>query len=191
MRLRTRAAVAALLLAFGSPGITSAAPVPGTYAWPVRGPVLRGFDEPEGPYAAGHRGVDIGAALGTSVVAAEGGVVAFAGWVAGALFVSIDHPDGVRTTYSWLSETRVREGDRVGRGDVVGVSGHGHPELDAPHLHFGARIGSTYIDPMLLLEGGSVVGLIHLAPLEGGAGGGDAAAGRTARGPPPRRPPLQ
>jgi murein DD-endopeptidase MepM/ murein hydrolase activator NlpD len=149
---------------------TPAEPVPGpafgTYAWPVRGPVLRGFDPPDTPYGSGHRGIDIGTGLGTTVVAAQDGVVAFAGPVAGSLFVSIDHPDGVRTTYSWLSEVGVRSGDVVRKGDPIGRSGAGHPGTSSPHLHLGARIGSTYIDPLLLLERGSVVGLIHLAPLE-------------------------
>jgi murein DD-endopeptidase MepM/ murein hydrolase activator NlpD len=100
------------------------------------------------------------------MVAAQDGSVAFAGWVAGALYVSIDHPDGVRTTYSWVSAVWVAKGDSVRRGQPIGATGHGHPEIATPHLHFGARIGSVYIDPMILLEPGSVAGLIHLAPLE-------------------------
>jgi murein DD-endopeptidase MepM/ murein hydrolase activator NlpD len=99
------------------------------------------------------------------MVAAQDGVVAFAGYVAGDLFISIDHRDGVRTTYSWVSAVAVVQGDSVARGQVIGQTGHGHPEIATPHLHFGARVGTTYIDPMLLLEAGSVVGLIHLAPL--------------------------
>jgi murein DD-endopeptidase MepM/ murein hydrolase activator NlpD len=147
----------------------AAGPAYGTYVWPVNGPVLRSFEPPAGPYAPGHRGIDIGAPLGTPIVAAGDGVVAFAGWVAGSLFVSIDHPDGVRTTYSWLSSIAVSKGQTVAGGAVIAATGHGHPEVPVPHLHFGARVGSVYIDPMLLLEGGSVVGLIHLAPLNGAA----------------------
>ena len=128
--------------------------------------MIRPFEGPTSPYGPGHRGIDISCPLGTEVRASNDGVVAFAGWVAGSLFVSIDHPDGVRTTYSWLSEASVRAGERVGQGDVIGRSGHGHPEESRTHLHFGARVGETYIDPMLLLERGSVVGLIHLAPIE-------------------------
>jgi murein DD-endopeptidase MepM/ murein hydrolase activator NlpD len=94
--------------------------------------------------------------------------VAFAGWVGGSLFVSIDHVDGVRTTYSWLSEVLVRKGQSVARGEPVARSGHGHQEVPEPHLHFGARMGSSYIDPMLLLEGADVSDLIHLAPLTEG-----------------------
>jgi murein DD-endopeptidase MepM/ murein hydrolase activator NlpD len=142
-----------------------ATPARGTYAWPVQGPILRSFVSPLGPYGPGHRGIDIGAPFGTPVAAAQDGVVAFAGWIGGSLFVSIDHPDGVRTTYSWLSNATVKSGETVKRGQIMGRSGHGHPDISAPHLHFGARIGDVYVDPMLLLEQRSVAGLIHLAPL--------------------------
>jgi murein DD-endopeptidase MepM/ murein hydrolase activator NlpD len=151
----------------GGPGTSGfqSAPAYGTYSWPVRGQLTRQYDPPETPFGSGHRGIDIAAPLGTPVRAAQGGTVAFAGPVAGALFVSIDHPDGVRTTYSWLSEVRARAGDRVERGGIVGLTGSGHPGVDPPHLHLGARYGGEYIDPMLLLGGGSFVGLVRLAPL--------------------------
>jgi murein DD-endopeptidase MepM/ murein hydrolase activator NlpD len=139
-------------------------PVPGSYSWPVVGPVIRGFLQPQDPYGPGHRGIDIAVSLGTPVRAANDGIVAFAGWVGGSLYVSVDHPDGVRTTYSWLSSVSARKGDAVRKGDVIAATGHGHPEIPQPHLHFGARIGQTYIDPMLLLVGQDVASLIHLAP---------------------------
>jgi len=146
----------------------SSGPAYGSYAWPVKGAVVRAFEEPQNPYGAGHRGIDIAVPFGTAMVASQDGTVSFAGWVAGSLFISIDHSDGVRTTYSWLSAVLVTKGGQVGRGDLIGNTGHGHPNVPTPHLHFGARVGSTYIDPMLLLEGADVVGLIHLAPLQDG-----------------------
>jgi murein DD-endopeptidase MepM/ murein hydrolase activator NlpD len=148
------------------PPALSAAPAYGSYSWPVRGPVIRPFDPPATAYGSGHRGIDIAAPVGTTVRAAADGVVSFAGAVAGGLFVSVDHPDGVRTTYSWLSHVAVSAGQQVRRGAALGASGRGHEGIEPPHLHFGARVGSTYIDPMLLLERGSMVGLIHLAPLD-------------------------
>jgi murein DD-endopeptidase MepM/ murein hydrolase activator NlpD len=144
-----------------------AGPVPGSYAWPVQGPVIRGFEPPSNPYSSGHRGIDIAVPFGTPIHAPNDGVVSFAGWIGGALYLSIDHPDGVRTTYSWLSAVTVHKGQSVLRGDVIGATGHGHPEIPAPHLHFGARIGADYIDPMLLLDGADVADLIRLAPLDG------------------------
>lgn len=140
-------------------------PAAGTYAWPVEGPVIRGFDPPTQPYGSGHRGIDIETEPGTPVRAAQDGVVAFAGPVGGSLFVSVDHADGVRTTYSWLSSVAVHRGEAVPRGAILGSAGVGHPGVEPPHLHFGARVGDTYIDPMILLEPRSLVGLIHLAPL--------------------------
>jgi Peptidase family M23 len=173
---RTFAALAACLLLVCLPGSSSPAPLAekdrylapgyGTYAWPVQGAVIRGFEPPPDPYSAGHRGIDIAAPFGSYLLAAQAGVVAFAGWVGGALFISIDHDDGVRTTYSWLSGVSVVRGQVVIKKEFIGWTGHGHPDVVTPHLHFGARVGETYIDPMLLLEKGSVVGLIHLAPLE-------------------------
>ena len=150
-----------------SEGAGIEAVVPGSYAWPVVGPVIRGFLPPDDPYGPGHRGIDIAVPFGSPVRAASDGVVAFAGFVGGSLFVSIDHPDGIRTTYSWLSAVTVRKGQAVRLDDVIAATGHGHAEMPSPHLHFGARIGSTYIDPMILLGGGTVVDLIRLAPLSG------------------------
>ncbi len=166
MTRRTLAVIAVTFLCLLAPAPAPAGAL-GGYAWPVDGPVLRGFEPPPDPYSAGHRGIDIGAPFGSPLLAAQDGTVAFAGYVAGALYISIDHPDGVRTTYSWLSAIGVTKGQTVVRGQVIGSTGHGHPEVVEPHLHFGARVGDTYIDPMTLLGPGSVVGLIHLAPLAG------------------------
>jgi murein DD-endopeptidase MepM/ murein hydrolase activator NlpD len=143
----------------------------GRFGWPVRGPVIRGFEAPGSPFGPGHRGIDIAVPFGTPVSAPAEGVVTFAGWVAGARFVTIDHGDGIRTTSSWLSDVGVQRGDLVAGGDVVGRTGHGHAEVATPHLHFGVRIHGEYVDPMLLLGPLDVVGLIRLAPLEGSDGG--------------------
>lgn len=163
-----------LLLTVGFVALASATlPAPttsaatGGYVWPVVGPVIRPFEPPPDPYHAGHRGIDIGAPFGTPMHASAAGVVAFSGWVAGSLFISIDHPDGIRTTYSWLSSTLVKKGQAVAQGEVIGATGHGHAEVAETHLHFGARIGSTYLDPMSLLSPGDVSSLIRLAPLGG------------------------
>lgn len=107
--------------------------------------------------------------VGTTVVASNDGVVAFSGAVAFELFVSIDHADGIRTTYSFLSAVSVTEGDVVGRGQPIAASGPGHAGTTNPHLHFGAKIGEQYIDPEPLLLDGlrrNVSQAIRLVPAE-------------------------
>ena len=91
----------------------AAAAASGTWVWPVTGPVIRGFDPPDDPYGAGHRGIDIAAPVGTPVLAAEAGTVTFGGKVGGQLFVSVDHGGGLVSSYSWVSALRVRKNDVV------------------------------------------------------------------------------
>ncbi|HLS13368.1 MAG TPA: M23 family metallopeptidase, partial [Beutenbergiaceae bacterium] len=129
---------------------------PGHYDWPLAGEpaVLREFEAPPQPWSPGHRGVDLGAEAGEPVLAAGAGVVAFTGWVAGRPVVSIDHDDGIRTTYEPV-EAAVTAGTSVPAGTVIGQL---HPAGE-PHcatgdcLHWGARIGAeTYLDPLSLLQ---------------------------------------
>jgi murein DD-endopeptidase MepM/ murein hydrolase activator NlpD len=149
-----------------APGAATASPGPGfgTYRWPVHGDVIRPYEEPANPYSAGHRGIDIAAPFGTVIRAPAGGTVSFAGPVAGSLFISIDHEGGIRTSYSWVSVISVKKGQLVTAGVPIGRTGQGHPGSDRPHLHFSARLNGTYIDPMLLLGGGNLDDVIHLAP---------------------------
>src|SRR6266545_2093785 len=134
--------VAALLVV----PVGASAAMPG-YVRPVRGPVIRHFEPPPTPYAAGHRGIDLAVPIGTPVVASNDGTVAFAGAVATQLFISIDHADGIRTTYSYLSVVSVKQGTIVARGQQIGLSGPGDAGTPTPDLHFGMRVGDTYIDP--------------------------------------------
>ncbi|TMK17550.1 MAG: M23 family metallopeptidase [Actinobacteria bacterium] len=153
MRSRCVVLLALAVCAAASPARATAATSP-PYQRPVRGAILRHYEPPPTPYAAGHRGIDMAAPVGTPVRAANDGTVAFAGPVAGRLFVSIDHPDGIRTTYSFLSAVYVKKGQTVFRGQVVAASGIGDGSSPQPHLHFGARTGGDYIDPEpLLLDG--------------------------------------
>ena len=149
-------------------GVAPAASASGTWSWPVIGPVIRGYDPPDSPYGSGHRGIDIAASLGTPVVAAEAGVVSFAGPVGGQLFVSVDHGAGIVSSYSYLSLVQVHKGDVVARGFTLGRSGTGHVGETPTHLHFGVRVDGSYADPMAFLGPPSVVTLIRLAPLGAG-----------------------
>jgi murein DD-endopeptidase MepM/ murein hydrolase activator NlpD len=152
-----------------APDRPTAVPGAGTWAWPVRGPVIGVFEPPETPFGSGHRGIDVAAALGTVVVAPAAGLVAFSGPVGGRLFVTLDHGGGLTTTYSWLSATLVRAGDVVPRGAPIARTGEGHPGSSRPHLHLGVRLDGAYLDPMELLEPMSVSDFIRLAPLSDAA----------------------
>lgn len=114
------------------------------YRAPVDAPVIDGFRPPPRVGAPGNRGLEYATRPGTAVRAAAPGVVTFAGQVGRARHVTVLHPDGVRTSYSFLRTVAVRAGQQVERGDVVGTAGSS--------LHFGARIGVAYVDPAVLLH---------------------------------------
>jgi murein DD-endopeptidase MepM/ murein hydrolase activator NlpD len=137
----------------------------GQWQWPITGPILRGYDPPDSPYAAGHRGIDIGAPVGTPVRSPEAGKVTFAGKVGGHLFLTIDHGGGVSSTYSWLTSIAVKKGNVVVRGDVVARSGSGHPGDEEPSLHLGVKLNGAYVDPLDYLGPIDISDFIRLAPL--------------------------
>jgi hypothetical protein len=138
------------------PGAAAAA---GEWQWPVRGPVLTRYSNDDArPYAGGmHRGIDIGAAVGTPVVAARDGTVTFAGPLGSAgLTVAMRTSDGTyATSYLHLSSTAVERGETVAGGQRIGAVGtSGRRSVEQPHLHFGVRVGGSdhsYIDPLSLL----------------------------------------
>ena len=152
-------------------GLQLAAPTTATAAswgWPLapRPAVAARFVAPAGPYAPGHRGVDLVAAAGAWVLAPAAGTVAFVGRVAGRGVVSVDHPGGLRTTYQPVA-ARVSRGEPVDRGAVLGLlePGPSHcPPVTC--LHWGLRRGTTYLDPLALL-GGVRVRLLPVWPLDG------------------------
>src|SRR5262245_47346792 len=143
----------------------AAALAAGTWTWAVTGGVIREFDPADPPAGCGHRGVDIAAAPGTTVLAAADGSVTFAGPVGGRLFLTIDHGGGLESTYSFLEALLVRRGDVVVQGASIARSGTGHAGFFVPHLHFGVRLNDEYQDPLDRL--GPIEGwrFIRLAPL--------------------------
>lgn len=133
------------------------------YRLPLAGTVavLTRFQPPPTPYAAGHRGVDLAASSGRTVVAAGGGVVRYAGVVAGRGVVVIAHPDGISTEYEPVSSS-VRAGQPVASGQRIGtLTGRHAACLPASCLHWGARRGGDYLDPLSLLR---PLGVVRLVP---------------------------
>lgn len=118
-----------------------------TLSPPVAGEVMRSFDGGTSPYSAGHRGVDLRAEVGQPVRAAAPGVIHFSGSVAGRPSVSVDHGNGLRTTYtpvegSLAVGTIVSEGQEIGR---LAAQPHCAPEFC---LHWGLTDGTIYHDPL-------------------------------------------
>jgi peptidoglycan hydrolase-like protein with peptidoglycan-binding domain len=114
-------------------------------AWPAAGAVTSPF----GPRWEGfHAGVDIAAPRGTSVLAAHGGRVAWAGWRGGGWGrLVVVAGDGMRILYAHLSRVEVAVGQAVTVGDEVGRVGRSG-EATGPHLHFEVRLGGAAVDPL-------------------------------------------
>ena len=113
------------------------------------GPTTFILEPPLGPYAHFHTGIDMSAAVGAPVMAAADGVVVAVGH--GALgygnYVVIAHGGGIATLYGHLLQTNVTNGQRVSRGQVVGLEGSTGYST-GPHLHFELRVNDQVLDPM-------------------------------------------
>lgn len=123
---------------------------------PVEGRLVDPFRPPAGPYAPGNRGHEYRTVPGAEVVASGAGRIVWAGPVGGDLHVTVMHAEGIRTSYSFLSDVRVRLGQAVRQGQVLGRSGG--------RIHFGVRVGDEYVDPASLFA--RVAPSVRLVPLE-------------------------
>lgn len=130
-------------------GVAEVSYVDPTTGMPGVGTVLRAFDKPAQNWLPGHRGVDLALAVGAPVLAAGAGVVVFSGQVAGTPTLSIDHLDGIRTTYQPVFSL-VTQGEEVLAGQEVGRLAN--PTDHWPGLQWGARRGGEYLNPLSLLE---------------------------------------
>ena len=99
-----------------------------------------------------HTGLDFRVSTGTPIVATNSGTVILARplYFEGNCVI-IDHGQGLLTLYLHLSEFKVKEGDAVEKGQLLGLSG-GTGRATAPHLHFAVRWRGEYLDPRTLLE---------------------------------------
>lgn len=127
--------------------------VGGTMAWPVPGytRITSRFgmrDHPiTGVYKL-HTGVDIGAPRGAHFIAANDGIVTYAGWnTAYGNMVIVDHGGGITTLYAHGDEILVNVGDTIYQGHpVLKVGSTGYST--GPHAHFEVRINGEYVEPL-------------------------------------------
>lgn len=119
------------------------------FSWPVGGSINQG-------YAWYHTGLDIGASVGTPVVAAQSGSVAqvyTSGWNFGyGTHVVISGDNGYSTLYAHMSGVNVSGGDRVVAGKTVvgwvGLTGR----TTGAHLHFEVRSAGGNVNPLSFLR---------------------------------------
>lgn len=122
-----------------------------TFAWPVRGRVLAGFGPtPDGLH---NDGINIAARAGAPVIAAENGVVVYAGSELKGFgnLLLIRHADGWMTAYAHLDKSLVKKGQKVTKGQAIGTVGS-TGGVSQPQLHFEIRRGTQAVDPAKFLS---------------------------------------
>jgi murein DD-endopeptidase MepM/ murein hydrolase activator NlpD len=119
--------------------------------WPVKGWVTSGFGPRVSPFTekpAWHDGLDIGAAANAPVQApAQGRVTAVGFDPKLGNVVKVDHGFGIETLYGHLAKALVKEGQRVKRGEVVGLVGS-TGLATGPHLHYMVKVHGQALDPV-------------------------------------------
>lgn len=119
----------------------------GSFVWPAAGNISQG-------YRFYHKAIDIANKGGGSILAADSGTVAVAGWPDNYGYgnrVVIDHGNGYRTLYAHLSRINVVAGQSVNRGDVIGSMGSTGRSTGV-HLHFEIRAGGALQNPLNFLK---------------------------------------
>lgn len=96
-----------------------------------------------------HAGIDIAGAMGSDILAADGGTVVYAGYNANGYgnLVKIDHGNGMQTWYAHNSELLVSVGDKVYQGQTIAKLGN-TGRSTGPHCHFEVRINGSAVDPL-------------------------------------------
>lgn len=130
---------------------------------PVPGTITSWFGrrvDPLNSSPAFHSGIDIRNRTGTRVVAPADGVVTEQGYTAGfGNYIEIDHGNSFLTRYLHLQSKKVQRGDRVARGQVIGLLGN-TGRSTGPHLHYELQYRDRPVDPAKFVQIGS-----HIAAL--------------------------
>jgi len=123
------------------------------FRWPVRGRIVSEFGSKPG--GGRNEGINLAVPEGTPVRAAAPGTVIYAGNELKGYgnLVLLRHDDGWVSAYAHNSELKVKRGDSLRRGDVVGLAG-ATGSVTSPQVHFELRRGNKPVDPMRYLPRG-------------------------------------
>ncbi len=105
-----------------------------------------------GTFKSYHSGTDFRAKVGTPIKCVNDGVVVLVKdrfYSGGSIIV--DHGQGVYTCYYHMSQFDVKEGEKIKKGQVIGLSGVSG-RVTGPHLHFSARVGGVQVDPLQFIK---------------------------------------
>ena len=121
----------------------------GEYLWPIQG--SRITSRIGNRWGRVHPGIDIAAGIGTIVVAGNDGEVITSGREgAYGICVILGHGNNVSSRYAHLSAAFVKPGDKIKKGQIVGLSGN-TGRTTGPHLHFEVRSSNIVLDPEMFL----------------------------------------
>ena len=136
-------------LSKASQSVTVPATPPARMIWPVNGKVVSSYGTSGGQK---NDGIDIAAAKGTPVKAAEGGKVVYAGGEVARMgnLLLIEHSGGYITAYGNNEELLVKKGDTVKKGQTIAKVGNSGGTAE-PQLHFEVRRSGKTIDPKTVL----------------------------------------
>jgi murein DD-endopeptidase MepM/ murein hydrolase activator NlpD len=106
--------------------------------------------------AAMHAGIDLAGPMGTPIYATADGIVGRSEWNNGGYgnLVEIDHGQGIQTRYGHLSQRIAQAGQRVHRGDLIGLMGSTGRSTGS-HLHYEVRIDGRAVNPTPFLQSSS------------------------------------
>ena len=116
------------------------------FSWPVRGKILSAYGAKNNGLF--NDGINIAATKGTTVTAAENGVVAYAGNEIKGMgnLIIVQHEAGWMTVYAHLDSMNVKRGTKVNVGQKIGTVGE-TGKVDSPQLHFEIRKGTKAYNP--------------------------------------------
>lgn len=132
----------------------------GTIAIPSLKPVKNasftsGFGVRSDPFqgrAAMHGGIDLAGPIGTQVFATADGYVGRAAWAGGyGNLIELEHGKGIQTRYGHLSKSLVSAGQRIKRGDLIGLMGSTGRSTGS-HLHYEVRIDGKAVNPIPFMQ---------------------------------------